>query len=163
MRRVAVLAVALVLGPFTAAATSQEYPPNPKPISVDRSVVAPGDTIKISGSKAPSSAEVTIQFFPGPIDIGTAVAGTDGRWETDVTIPADATAGEHILSAVTNGQVLATIPVTVGRSGVSAAETDGGGRSSVVIAVLVLLAVVGISIAGLFVARRRRQATGMRL
>ena len=93
------LAVALVLGPLTATATSQEYPPNPKPISVDRSVVAPGDTIKISGSKAPSSAEVTIQFFPGPTDIGTAVAGTDGRWETDVTIPADATAGEHILGS----------------------------------------------------------------
>ena len=163
MRRAAVLAIALVLGPLTAAATAQEYPPNPKPISVDRSVVAPGDTIKISGSEAPPSAEVTIQFFPGPIDIGSAVAGTDGRWATDVTIPADATAGEHTLSAVTDGQVLATIPVTVGRSGVSAAETDGGGLSSVLIPVLVVLAVVGISIAGLFVARRRRQATGMRL
>jgi hypothetical protein len=124
--------------------------------------VAPGETIKISGSEAPSSAEVTIQFFPGPVDIGSTVAGTDGRWATDVVIPDDATAGEHTLSAVANGEVLATIPVTVGRSDVSAAETDRGGPPSALIAVLALVVVVGISVAGFFVARRRRQATGMR-
>jgi hypothetical protein len=161
MRRAAVLAIALLLGPLISAATAQEYPPNPKPISVDRSVVTPGETIKISGSEAPSSAEVTIQFFPGPIEIGSTEAGTDGRWATEVTIPDDATAGEHILSAVADGEVLATIPVTVGRSGVSAAETDRGGPSSVLIVVLLLLVVVGTSLAGLFVARRR-QATRTR-
>jgi hypothetical protein len=158
MRRTSVmLGCAVMLCMLAVPATAQEYPPNPKPISISRSVVHPGDTITISGEQAASNAKVTIQFFPGPVELATVEADGDGRWSTKIRIPLDARPGTHVLSAGSNGEVLATINIEVRPVGVAinanpASSSSAGLRFWLLAVVVAALAVGG----ALLVLRRRR-------
>jgi hypothetical protein len=158
MRRTGVmLGCAVMLCMLAIPATAQEYPPDPKPISISRSVVHPGDTITISGEQAAANAKVTIQFFPGPVELATVEAGDDGRWSTEIRIPLDARPGRHVLSAGSNGEVLATINIEVRPAGV-ALNADPASSSGTGLGVwLLAAAVVALAVGGaLLVLRRRR-------
>jgi hypothetical protein len=162
MRRTAVaLGLAVLLAMLEAPAHAQVYPPDPKPISISRSVVNPGDTITVSGEQADAGAELSLQFFPGPRELATTTAGADGRWSAEVTIPADADPGKHALSAVSDGEVLATAVVEVrGPAGEVAGEsTSSGGLRLGLLALAV--AAVAIGIAVVLLVRRQRDRLGV--
>jgi hypothetical protein len=155
-RTAAALGLAVLLATLEAPAHAQVYPPDPKPISLDRSVVNPGDTITVSGEQADAGAELSLQFFPGPRELATTTAGADGRWSVEVTIPADAGPGKHALSVVSDGDVLATAVVEVrGPAGEFAGEsTSSGGLRLGLLALGV--AAVAIGIAVVLLVRRQR-------
>jgi hypothetical protein len=157
MRRIAVaLSLAVLLTTPEAPAHAQVYPPDPKPITLNRSVVNPGDTVTVSGEQADAGAELSLQFFPGPRELATTTAGADGRWSAEITIPADAGPGKHALSAVSEGKVLATAVVEVrGPAGEVAGEsTSSGGPGLGLLALGVAAVAVGIAV--VLLVRRQR-------
>lgn len=157
MRRTAAgLAFALLFGVLGAPAHAQVYPPNPKPISTSSSVVDPGDTVTISGEQAAANADVSLQFFPGPVDLGTTTASGDGRWSAEVMIPADASPGKHALSAVSNGDVLATVVVEVRAPSSAVAGATSSSGSALRIGLLAALAAAVVIGALVLMIRRRR-------
>jgi hypothetical protein len=158
MRRTAVaLGLAVLLATLEAPAHAQVYPPDPKPISINRSVVNPGDTVTVSGEQADAGAELSLQFFPGPRELATTTAGADGRWSAEVTIPADAGPGKHALSAVSDGEVLATAVVEVrGPAGEVAGESTSSGGLRLGLLALGVAAVAAIGIAVVLLVRRQR-------
>ena len=156
-RTTVVLACTALLCMLAMPATAQEYPPNPKPISISRSVVHPGDTITISGEQAAPNARVSIQFFPGPVELATVEAGGDGRWSTEIRIPLDARPGRHVLSAGSNGKVLATINIQVRPAGVALNGDPASSSSAGLWIGLLGAAVAALAVGGaLLVLRRRR-------
>jgi hypothetical protein len=164
MRRTAVaLGLAVLLATLEAPAHAQVYPPDPKPISIDRSVVNPGDTITVSGEQADAGAELSLQFFPGPRELATTTAGADGRWSVEVTIPADAGPGKHALSAVSDGDVLATAVVEVrAPAGEVAGESTSSSSGGLRLGLLALgVAAVAIGIAVVLLVRRQRDRLGV--
>ena len=162
MRRTAVaLGLSVLLVTLGAPARAQVYPPNPKPISISRSVVNPGDTITVSGEQAAAGAELSLQFFPGPRELATTTADADGRWSAEVTIPADAGPGKHALSAVSDGKVLATAVVEVrAPAGEFAGEsTSPGGLRLGLLALSVAALAIGIAV--VLLVRRQRNRLGV--
>lgn len=162
MRRTAVaLGLAVLLVTLGAPARAQVYPPSPKPISISRSVVNPGDTITVSGEQAAAGAELSLQFFPGPRELATTTADANGRWSAEVTIPADAGPGKHALSAVSDGEVLATAVVEVRAPAgeVAGESTSSGGLRLGLLALGV--AAVAIGIAVVLLVRRQRDRLGV--
>jgi hypothetical protein len=160
-RTAAALGLAVLLATLGAPVRAQEYPPDPKPISISRSVVSPGDTITVSGEEADAGAELSLQFFPGPRELATTTADADGRWSAEITIPGDASPGKHALSAVSGGEVLATavVEVRAPASEVAGESTSTGGPRLWLLALVV--AVVAIAIAVVLLVRRQRDRLGV--
>jgi 5'-nucleotidase len=157
-RTVVALALAVLLATLEAPALAQVYPPDPKPISISRSVVNPGDAITVSGEQADAGSELSLEFFPGPRELATTTAGADGRWSVEVTIPDDASPGRHALSAVSNGEVLATAVVEVrGPAGEVAGEsTSSGGRRPGLLILGIAALAIGIAVVLLVWRQRHR-------
>jgi hypothetical protein len=160
MRRMTAPSIALVLSALLSApgrpALAQVYPPDPKPIKLSSSVASPGETVTISGEQAPPSAEVIVQFFPGPVDLARTTATPDGAWSTQIVIPLEAEPGEHILSAGSGGEVLATIPIEVraGPAAQAAQPASWRGRLLLLLAAGSVLVAVGFVVLAI---RRNRE------
>jgi hypothetical protein len=158
----AVLALAILAGAATQA-VAQTYPPEPGSgtLTGSSSVVVPGGTITISGSGASPGATVTITFASTPVVLGTTTADAEGAFSATVTIPTSAEAGEHTVSAISEGVVLATLTLRVVAT--SAVQEDEDELAFTGVNALLKIGVgVGSILVGavlLLVLRRRRRAT----
>ena len=171
IRRTVALCLLLLVVPAVAAA--QQYPPEQGTAQVSDSSVTPGGTTTISGSGCAASAPVTIAFDGGQIDQGTADA--TGAFSEDVTIPSDASAGSHTLSAscsdADGGTLVLSSTITVeggAAPGPAAGPTTGGGlpatgNDSTVPLTRVAMMLVVVGSAFVVLARRRRTVAAERV
>lgn len=175
--RCVVSAVLGVIGLTTGgvAAGAQPYSGSTGTLSVTPQVVTAGQSAAVSGSGYRSGGTVDLAFESTPVALTTAVAGTDGRFTAQITIPANATTGVHHIVATgpapDNATLILRAELTVQSSGSAsgagtAGSTAGGGTSSggglpftgANIAVMVLVAAV-LVVAGAAIwstVRRRR-------
>ena len=137
IRRMLILA-AVALVAFAPAAHAQYGDGS---ITVSDSTVTRGQTITVTVDGCEPGEEVTF-FFDGA-DAGSATADDSGTATGSVTVPGDATAGEHVISNSCND---ATIVVTVEVAGTAAALPRTGSDSSLPLAkvAIVLIAAGGL-------------------
>jgi hypothetical protein len=174
MKRLGIaLAMATALGLFIAApalAAPSAVPdcyPNCTPTgSVSDNTPTPGETITVTGGNFCPNSQITV-LFDGE-EIGHGHADGAGQFSDQVTIPADATPGHHVITLSGLGsdcQTPATveIPITVVSGAEGAAGGGGGGGGGVAftganisLGMLALAAMVIIGAASLIVGRRRK-------
>ena len=112
--RCAVL-VALVLALSAPAAGLAQYGSGALTLSVTSATTGQGFTATGSGY-APSS-NVSLVFTSDPVALGTVTANASGAFTASVTVPADATVGQHTVTASglapDNSARILTAPITV--------------------------------------------------
>lgn len=96
VRKILVLAAALALLAAPGSAYAQGYGQG-NFLTVDDTTPRQGQTITVTGCCY--SGSVTIDLFSAPVRLGTATAGADGIFSTEVTIPVNTTPGPHTLTA----------------------------------------------------------------
>ncbi|MFK4762126.1 GH92 family glycosyl hydrolase [Microbacterium sp. ZW T5_45] len=121
--------------------------------------VVQGGSLEVVGRGFGAGETVSIVLHSEPVHLTDVVASTDGSFRVDVTIPADAPAGDHtvVASGATTGlSDEAALTVT------AAAVTGGGdglaGTGGTVPVVLVGLLLALLAAGGVLVLRRRSQA-----
>jgi hypothetical protein len=154
------LFVAALLIPAVALA---QYPPTTDDLTLDRTVVAAGGQLNVSGGGFCPGAVIQLSMVPksgGPsIDLGTATADSNGDFSKAVTIPADTDPRRYILEASgprdENG--------TCGATRVLSAEFTVASRSAAPLAgtaampfVIGAFAALGLGTSMVMIARRRR-------
>jgi hypothetical protein len=107
-----VLALGVLIGTATAA-VAQTYPPVSNPLTISSSVAVAGQPLTVSGEGAQPGATVTFTFASQPVVVATTTADGNGRFSATFRIPADATPGEHTVTATSNGEVLGVVTVRV--------------------------------------------------
>jgi LPXTG-motif cell wall-anchored protein len=115
---VAGLTVGLLLG--TGSAGAQQYPPEPFFLAVSDSTVVPGQTITVTGHETPGATSVTFTFFSVAQSLGSTTPDANGDFSASVTIPSDATLGNHTITGTDNTGREVSASVTV----VAAGEGD---------------------------------------
>jgi LPXTG-motif cell wall-anchored protein len=156
---VAVVATLTALG--APRAEAQPYPPGGFFIAFSVTTVVPGQTITISGSMTPGATSITFVFASTPTNLGSVTPAADGTFSADVTIPTDATAGSHTITATDSTGLEITGALTVVSSAGAGAGAGAGGlprtgdQTSIPLTRLAAL-LVAAGGAALFVARRRR-------
>ena len=86
-------------------------------------VYVPGGTIDHVAMIASPNASVAFSIAGRPGTIATVSADGEGNWNSSITLPADVTPGDHLLSAVINGFNTVTAPFTVSPVGTPAPFT----------------------------------------
>lgn len=157
--------VLLVQAVTAEPAGGQQYPPAENAVLVSDVTVVPGQSVSVAAQVFDAGAEVTLTFYSTPQVLGTSMASTDGVVRTDVTIPADASVGEHTLVASGPSpdgplEVATTINVMgsaeEARTGSADLVRTGDGRTGL----LVRVGLGALTVGGMFlVLARKRRAT----
>jgi hypothetical protein len=183
LKRVTGLAIAVfgVVGFMAAPAGAGGYPPAENGIGVGCTTPAPGDTVTLTADGFTPGATVTVTLDPGPAALGSGAADADGAFTLDATIPDDAEAGDHTITASgesPDGLLSLTARVTVtaegceapsapapGSAAPSGGESNGGGGGLPVtgsgltmLLLQVALALTAIGGASMALSKRRRHA-----
>ncbi|TKJ23404.1 hypothetical protein [Blastococcus sp. CCUG 61487] len=130
--------------------------------------VQPGAKVRVTGQGYAPGSTVTVSVYSTPQVLTTIVAGPDGAFSVEVTVPAGLAAGAHTLVASghdSNGALRhVTLPITVSAGGVAtvgqvtaAQATLAATGADVAVPVIGGLAALGLG-AGLIVVARRRAA-----
>jgi len=96
MRRLLVAGL-LFMATTSTVALAQQYPPVSGNLTVNRTVVAPGSSVRVSGNNCASNAPVTLTLDGAPVAPTTADA--NGAFATTITIPTNASRGDHSLAS----------------------------------------------------------------
>jgi hypothetical protein len=173
MKRLGIaLAVATALGLFIAvpalaapSAVPNCYPNCTPTGSVSDNTPTPGETITVTGGNFCPNSQVTV-LFDGEV-IGHGQADGSGQFSDQVTIPANASVGDHVITLsglASDCKTPATveIPITVvsGTEGGAGGGGGGGGvaftGANISLGMLVLAVMVIVGAASLIVGRRRK-------
>ncbi|MGK2949787.1 MAG: LPXTG cell wall anchor domain-containing protein [Acidimicrobiales bacterium] len=121
-----VLAVAGPLAPASAGGGASDYANCV--VTVNPSTFAPGDAVTVNGTGFQPDFETTLELSNGDSwTLGTVTTDSSGEFESVVTIPADATEGDAIISAVCDAQGnIQTTDVTVSSGAQVPPPGDGG-------------------------------------
>lgn len=94
-------------------------------VTIDRSNVAPGGTITVTGEGFMAGEQVEVWITPEGLWVTTAVADAAGNVTASVTLPASITSGTHRLElrGISSGKTVSSASFTVG----DGAGTGGGG------------------------------------
>lgn len=119
----------LVIGLLVAAspAGGQQYPPGTFFLSLSATTVVPGQTITATGRLTPGATSVSFAFFSDEDDLGDEAPDEDGNFSASLTIPSNATAGEHTITATDNTGRSVSSGVTVVAAGAGGAGAGGAG------------------------------------
>lgn len=131
VKRVIVLGAVALLLCSSPAALAQGYG-RPAALTVSDTTVNPGQAVTVRGSGYADRAQVTLIFESTPVELGRAIADDSGSFTRDVTIPANATAGNHTIRARglgANGSSLEQ-SVRVAVLGASAGGGPGANRAA---------------------------------
>jgi hypothetical protein len=184
LKRVTGLAIAVtgIVGFMAAPAGAGGYPPGENGIAVGCTTPAPGDSVALTATGFTPGATVTVTLDPGPAALGSGPADGEGAFTLDATIPDDAAAGDHTITASgesADGLLSLTARVTVTAEGCEepsepapggaapaggqSSDGDGGGLAFTGSGLTVLLLQIALALAaigGVFMAlsKRRRHA-----
>ena len=160
MKKIAIAAMSLATALLVSGHVSaQEYPPGGATCGVSATVVSPGGSLTVGCDNLLPGSSFTIEFL-SPEVLASGTVGADGSFSETVTIPSDATPGDHIIlvrgTDADGDPVSIEIPITV--SGGAAAEGVAFTGANITVGLLLL---VGLVIAGgtALVAGRRRART----
>jgi LPXTG-motif cell wall-anchored protein len=120
------LGLALATTPPAGAQEDDGYPPSVFFLTVSDATPFPGQTIAVSGAMTPGSTSITFTFFSQPVSLGSTTPNPDGSFSSSVTIPSDATLGEHTLSATDSTGLTLSAALNVVSPGDDAADDDEG-------------------------------------
>ncbi|TKJ23406.1 hypothetical protein [Blastococcus sp. CCUG 61487] len=126
--------------------------------------VAPGAKVTVSGEGYAPGSTVSIAVYSTPQVLTTAVAGPDGKFSVEVTVPAGLAKGNHTLvaSGVDASGVLryVNLPITVSDAGVATVAAEATlAATGADVALPVLGGIVALGLGGgLIVVARRRAA-----
>lgn len=140
-------------GTGPGAGTDPETSPNPAPeggeadrVTLSEQSVAPGGSLTVSGGGFLAGERVSIELHSTPVVLGLSTASADGSVTSRVTIPQDATAGEHriVLRGLESGRVISQdIVVTKASTPAAPALVTTGGESLAGLAVAGSLLALG--------------------
>lgn len=130
IKRILLLAAALVLAATPGVAQAQGYDGDGDFIAVSDTTVAPGQPITISGCCF--VGDVTIDILSTPRRLGTATADANGVFTATVTIPTDIAPGEHTITATGqnadgSGTLVLRFPITILGAGAADGVRTGTG------------------------------------
>ena len=157
MRRWTTALAALLLVALPTVAHAQNYTTQTGNLGVSDPTPAPGQTITATGSGYGGNASVTITMESQPVTLKTTTANAAGQLNTQITIPSNATPGNHTLRATgrssDGGTLVLSASIVV--SGASQAALPRTGPTSAVglAGIGLLLAATGALI---FLMRSRR-------
>jgi alpha-L-fucosidase len=159
MRRAGIVIVVMAaLGLSLAVPAFAQYPVGPGITCPEITQV--GGSLSVAGTNWLPESTVVLTFESDPVVVGTPETDSEGAFSTTVTIPADAEAGQHTLTATGRDQngdpAQASCPITV-----TAGAGPGGGlpiTGTNITLGLVLLAVMIAAGLGFLVASRRKKA-----
>ena len=153
---VATLVLLVAWGAAPAAAV--QYPPSGNGLTVNKTNLAPGEALTLTGSGYTAGATITITIESTPLVLGTTVADGTGAFTTTVSIPTTFAAGRHTVKATGEGAGGSTIvlsaAVTVASSGSGHPFTGANVGPPVLVGVGLIL--VGMVL--IVTVRRRRSA-----
>lgn len=117
---------------FGAPAALAQYPPPGAIAGVTDSVVTPGDDVTVFGSGWLPGSLTNLQFQSAPVSLGSAQVNAQGSFSKVVSIPSNASPGQHsivVSGTASNGQADSVfVPVQVlGPGGGGGGGGDGGG------------------------------------
>jgi LPXTG-motif cell wall-anchored protein len=118
------LAIGLVVAAHPGGA--QQYPPGTFFLTLSDTTVVPGQTITATGRVTPGATSVSFAFFSEEEDVGTSVPDDDGNFSHTLTIPSNATPGNHTITATDNTGLELSAAVTVVSAGEGAAGAGAG-------------------------------------
>jgi hypothetical protein len=110
----------------TGPAGAQQYPPGAFFLSLSDTTVVPGQTITATGAVTPGATSVTFTFSSAPQTLTTATPDADGNVSASLTIPTDAAAGEHTITATDSTGLEVSASVTVVAADGAGAAAPGG-------------------------------------
>ncbi|MEX0990836.1 MAG: LPXTG cell wall anchor domain-containing protein [Actinomycetota bacterium] len=161
------VALAAVIGVFMAPpASAQQYAPGPT-VSVGNTNPTAGGSTLVSGNHWCAGSTVSI-YLDGAF-VGTATVGSDHKFDFDLVLPNDISAGNHTITVVgldqacENTQSVST-GIVISGGAVSGGGGGGGGAlpftgSNISVGLLLLIALVLAGGIALIAGRRRRVAT----
>ena len=82
-------------------------------VNVSDSTARPGDAVIVTASHLPANQAGTVQLESSPVQVGAFQADRYGNTTARAVIPANATAGEHLISLCWNGACPASTRLTV--------------------------------------------------
>ncbi len=124
-RRLAIAGVftSLLLLVPSGVAAAQVYPPDGCQISISRNVVAPGETVIVTGEDFVPGESIDLFLLSDPVFLKTVTADSTGSFSTEVTIPLNTPPGLHQIRA-SSGTCTLTADINVTASG----GPGGGGQ-----------------------------------
>ena len=151
---------------LSTAAGAQQYPPATQSASVDKSSVASGGTVTVSGACPSANATVAFKLTPGDANLGSTTSDAAGSYSKTVTIPSGTAAGSYqivvtctsVLGEVFTRNVAVSVAAagtSTGTAGTATARTGGALTIPLTIAAILLIAAGSLAVVG---ARRRRLA-----
>jgi hypothetical protein len=161
MRRASIVIMvmaALGLSLAVPAFAQDGYPIGPG-VSCDVTSVQAGGTVGVDGSNWLPESTVVLTFQSDPVVVGTPETDSEGAFSTTVTIPSDAEAGSHTITATGRNQegdpdsATCALTVTAGEEPGGVAFT--GTNISLGLVILAVLVAAGL---GFMVAGRRKKA-----
>ena len=159
-----VIASTLVAAP----AVAQQYPPAENYLTLSDTTLVSGQPLTIAAGTFLDGTTVSFTFNSAPVTLGAATANADGRATLSAPIPANATPGQHTITASgesVNGPLEVSAAVTISGGAAdapattNAAELPPTGVGAVTLTAGVV-AVIALALGGvlMLVARRRRYA-----
>lgn len=108
---------------FTVAETVDPDPTSPPAIALSARSAAAGGTVTVDGGDFAPNETIRIELRSEPVVLATLTADGSGGFSTDVTVPIDTPAGEHVIAAIgsTSG-LTATAPITITAAPVDPAD-----------------------------------------
>jgi hypothetical protein len=134
-------------------------------IAVSTTTPHPGQQITVTGSGYQADESITLELHSATVVLAQVSTDANGSFSTSVTIPADTSAGSHLLVAVGGTSSCPVDPITLTIQGGAGVEPGSTGRlpafTGVAIASALLIA-AGLLAVGLVAARagRRRRPLG---
>jgi LPXTG-motif cell wall-anchored protein len=121
------LAAGLALASSAPAGAQEDdgYPPDVFFLTVSDATPFPGQTITASGAMTPGSTSISFTFFSQPVGLGSTTPNPDGTFSSSVTIPSDATLGDHTLSATDSTGLTLSVALDVVAPGDAADDDEG--------------------------------------
>jgi LPXTG-motif cell wall-anchored protein len=159
MRRAGIVIVVMAaLGLALAAPAFAQYPvPNPEISCL--SITQAGATVGVDGTFWLPNSTVVLTFTSDPVVVGTPQTDGEGSFSTTVTIPSDATAGDHTITGTgldQNGEpAQASCPIEVTGAGAPGEIPVTGTNVSLGLVILGAMILAGL---GLLVMGRRKKA-----
>jgi len=154
------MVIAVVLGVWAASPALAFYN-KPPTADVGDTNPSPGQTTDLFGAHWCPNSTVQI-FFDGKF-LGTAHTDSEGKFDTNITIPSNASAGEHTITVKgldDECENVREVNITITISGAAAGGNLPFTGSNISVGALLVIALVIVGAASLVAGRRRKITAG---